>query len=42
MLCDNPEGWEGEGDGREVQEEGNMGVPMTDSCCCLTENNKIL
>ena len=41
-LCDDPEGWEWEGDGREVQEGGNIGVPRTDSCCCLTENNKIL
>ena len=31
-LCENSEGWDGEGDGREVQEGGNMGVPMTDSC----------
>ena len=23
--------------GREVQEEGNIGIPMADSCCCLTE-----
>ena len=40
-LCDNPEEWDGEGEWREVQEGGNMGVPMTDSCWCLTENNKI-
>ena len=26
------EGWVGEGDGREVQEAGNMGVPMADFC----------
>ena len=25
------EGWEGEGDGREARERGNMGVPMADS-----------
>ena len=31
-LCDNLEGWEGEGDGREVQKGRDMGVPMTDSC----------
>ena len=31
-LCDYVEGWEGEGDGREVQEGGDMGVPMADSC----------
>ena len=41
-LCDNLEGWDGEGDGREVPERGDMGVPMADSYWCLTENNKIL
>ena len=41
-LCDNPEGWDGEGEGREVQGGGDMGVPMADSCWCLTENHKIL
>ena len=41
-LCDNPEGWGEEGDGREVQEGGEMGVPMTDFCWCMTENHKIL
>ena len=36
-LCINLEGRDGAGDGREVQEG-----PMSDSCCSLTENNKIL
>ena len=31
-LCDNLEGRAGERDGREVQERGDMGVPMADSC----------
>ena len=31
-LCDNLKGWSGEGDEREVQEGGDMGVPMADSC----------
>ena len=31
-LCINLEGWDGEGDGREVQEEGNIYIPMADSC----------
>ena len=31
MLCDNLEGWNGEGDGREVLEGGDMGVPTADS-----------
>ena len=41
-LCINLEGWDGEGAGGEVQEGGNMCIPMVDSCCGLTENNKIL
>ena len=27
----NPEGWDGEGDGREVQEGGDICIPMADS-----------
>ena len=30
-LCINPEGWDVEGDGREVQEGGDLCIPMTDS-----------
>ena len=30
-LCDNLEGWGIQGDGRQVQEEGDMGVPVADS-----------
>ena len=41
-LCINLEGWDVEGNGREVQEGGDICVPMADSCCGLTENNKIL
>ena len=41
-LCTNLEGWNGEGDGREVQKGGDIRIPMTDSCCGLAENNKIL
>ena len=36
MLWDNLDGWGG-WPGREVQEERNIGIPMADSCCCLTE-----
>ena len=32
MLCDNLEGWYGVGGGREVQDGGDMYIPMTDSC----------
>ena len=41
-LCINPGGWEGKGDGREVQKGGDIWLPMSDSCWGLTENNKIL
>ena len=30
--CDNLEGWDGIGSGREGQEEGNIRTPMIDSC----------
>ena len=40
-LCDH-KGWDGEGDGREVQKGGAICVPMADSCWRLTENGKIL
>ena len=32
MLCDNPEGWDGVGSGREVQEGRDIRIPMADSC----------
>ena len=38
----NLEGWDGEGDGREVQKGGDTCIPMADSCWGLTETNKIL
>ena len=41
-LYDNPEGGDGEGDGREVCGGGDMGVSMADSCWCMTENHRIL
>jgi len=31
-LCDKPVGWDGVGDGRELQEGGDICIPMTDSC----------
>ena len=31
-LCNNLEGWGGEGDGREVQKGVNICTPMADSC----------
>ena len=32
VLCDNLEGWDVVGGGREVQDEGNIHTPMADSC----------
>ena len=32
MLCDNLEEWDGEGDGRTVQEGGHLCIPAADSC----------
>ena len=31
-LCINPEEWDGEGDGREVQKGGDICISMADSC----------
>ena len=30
-LCDNLEGWDGVGGGREVQEGGDIRIPVADS-----------
>ena len=32
VLSDNLEGWDGMGSGKEVQDGGDMCVPMADSC----------
>ena len=31
-LCINLEGWDGEGNGGEVQKGGDICIPMADSC----------
>ena len=31
-LCDNLEGWDQEGDGRDIHEGGDVGILMADSC----------
>ena len=31
-LCVNLEGWDGAGDGRELQKGGDICTPMADSC----------
>ena len=41
-LCISLEGWDEEGDEREVQKGEDICIPMADSCRGLTENNKIL
>ena len=32
-LCTNLEGWDGEGDGREVQKGGDICIPMAGFAC---------
>ena len=39
MFCDNLEGWEGVGGGRDVQEGGDICIPTADSCCYIAETN---
>ena len=36
------EEWEGVGGGREVQERGDIRIPMANSCWCMAETNTIL
>ena len=42
MLCDNAEGRDGVGGGREVQEGGDICIPVADSCWYMAETNAIL
>ena len=42
VLCDNLDGWDGVGDGREVQKGGDMWIAVTDSCWCMAETSTIL
>ena len=30
VFCDNPEGWDGVGDGKEAQEGGDMHILLAD------------
>ena len=41
-LCGNLESWDGVGGGREVQEGGDRGIPMADSCWRMAETNTTL
>ena len=42
VLCDNLAGWDEAGGGREVQEGGDVWIPVADSCCCMAKTNAIL
>ena len=42
MLCDNLDGWDGVGDRREVQDGGNIWIPMVDPYLCMAETNTTL
>lgn len=42
VLCDNQEGWDGAGGGREVQEGGDACTLTADSHCCRAETNTTL
>ena len=41
MLCDDLRGWDG-GDGRKVQEGGDIGIHIADSLHCTAETNTTL
>ena len=41
-LWNNLKGWNGVGGGSEVQEGGDIGMPMAESSGCLAETNTIL
>ena len=38
QCCDDLGGWDG-GDGKEVQEGGDIGIQIADSLHCTTETN---
>ena len=42
VFCDDLEGWDGVGGGREVQEGGDICDLMADSRHCMAEANTIL
>ena len=42
VLCDDLEGWDEEGCERVALEEGDVCIPMADSCWCMTETTTIL
>ena len=42
VLCDDLDGWDGGGGGREVQEGGDICIHIVDSLLCTAETNKTL
>ena len=42
MLCEDLKWWDGVGGGREVQEGGDMSVPMADQRLYMSKTNTIL
>ena len=42
VLCDNLEGWDVVGSGREAQEEGDICISVADSCWCMAETSTIV
>ena len=43
LVCwDDPEGWDGEGGGRGVQDGEHMYTPMADSCECMAKTTTIM
>ena len=42
MLCGDPDGWDGEGGGREVQEGGDICIHIADSLRCTAETDTTL
>ena len=42
MLCDDLEGWNGGGRGREAQEGAYIGIHVADSHCCTAETSTVL
>ena len=42
MLCDNLEGWDRVGGGREVQKEGDLCILVAEPYCSMEETNTTL
>ena len=42
VRWDDPEGWDGEGGGREAWDGANTCTPVADSCQCMAKTTTIL